>query len=382
MHQIHLSERTYQQLQKRANVERTTPDLIVDSLLQEQLATQNGYIELVDRYGGPQAVIAGTRIAVSDVIGYLQINETPESLVADVLPSLTLSQVYAALSYYYDHQAEIDDILAQNSETPARSYLREILGEEGYRRVTGQCIGEIPRTILLADRLFWHNIPWDNLNNLIAPALSIAALGAMESLLCGAVASKATGVRLHANQELIGQSNGNIVIPFFDGVPATAVIARTSVGIRSGGQTRMVSIIHSLALLASALLLAPVIGQMPLAALARVRMVTAIRMNEWPAIRIMFGRRFKTGMITFIVTLLATITLDLTQAILIGGVLSAAVFISQVANMKVETMQVDVDRLRSRGLAIQHNCPHVRVAYLNGPLFFASTNTFNEEFAS
>jgi SulP family sulfate permease len=245
-----------------------------------------------------------------------------------------------------------------------------------------ETIGEIPRTILLADRLFLNNIPWDNLNNLIAPALSIAALGAVESLLCGAVASKATGVRLHANQELIAQGVGNLVIPFFGGVPATAAIARTSVGIRSGGQTRMVSIIHSLALLASALLLAPVIGQVPLAALAGVLMVTAVRMNEWPAIRFMFGRRFKTGMITFVVTLLATITLDLTQAILIGGVLSAAVFINQVSNMKVETMQVDVDRLRSRGLAIQHNCPHVRVAYLNGPLFFASTNTFNEEFAS
>ena len=138
MHQIHLSERTYQQLQKRASVERTTPDLIADSLLQEQLVTQHGYIELVDRYGGPQAVIAGTRVTVSDVIGYLQIGETPESIVADLLPSLTLSQVYAALSYYYDNQREIDDILAQNSETSARSYLRETLGEEGYRRITGQ----------------------------------------------------------------------------------------------------------------------------------------------------------------------------------------------------------------------------------------------------
>ncbi|MEZ4639496.1 MAG: SulP family inorganic anion transporter [Caldilineaceae bacterium] len=244
-----------------------------------------------------------------------------------------------------------------------------------------ETIGEIPRTILLADRLHFANIPWTQLDSLITPAISIAALGAVESLLCGAVASKATGVRLHANQELIAQGVGNIVIPFFGGVPATAAIARTSVGIRSGGVTRLVSIIHSLALLASALLLAPIIGQVPLAALAGVLMVTAIRMNEWPAIRFMFSRRFKTGMITFAVTLLATITLDLTQAILIGGALSAAVFINDVANLKVEKMQVDTARLRARGLAIEHNCPHVQVAYLSGPLFFASTNTFNEEFA-
>jgi sulfate permease, SulP family len=244
-----------------------------------------------------------------------------------------------------------------------------------------ESIGEIPRTILLADRLLFSNIPWADLDQLIAPTISIAALGGVESLLCGAVASKATGVRLHANQELIAQGVGNIVIPFFGGVPATAAIARTSVGIRSGGQTRMVSIIHSLALLASALLLAPIIGRVPLAALAGVLMVTAIRMNEWPAIRFMFSRRFKTGIITFLVTLLATITLDLTQAILIGGVLSAAVFINNVANLKVEKLKVDVDRLRARGLAIEHNCPHMQVAYLSGPLFFASTNTFNEEFA-
>ncbi len=243
-----------------------------------------------------------------------------------------------------------------------------------------ESIGEIPRTILLAERLHFADIPWGNLENLIAPTISIAALGAVESLLCGAVASKATGVRLHANQELIAQGIGNIVIPFFGGVPATAAIARTSVGIRSGGQTRLVSIIHSVTLLVSALLLAPVIGRVPLAALAGVLMVTAIRMNEWPAIRFMFSRRFKTGMITFGVTLLATITLDLTQAILIGGLLSAAVFINQVADLKVEKMQVDVQRLRARGLALEHDCPHVQVAYLSGPLFFASTNTFNEEF--
>lgn len=104
-----------------------------------------------------------------------------------------------------------------------------------------------------------------------------------------------------------------------------------AVGIKSGGQTRLVSIIHALVLLASALVLAPVIARIPLAALAGVLMVTAYRMNEWEAIRFIFGKRFKTGMATFLITLLATITLDLTQAILIGGAISAAVFMSQVA---------------------------------------------------
>lgn len=242
-------------------------------------------------------------------------------------------------------------------------------------------IGTIPRTILLDERLTLGSFPWSDLNGLIAPAISIAALGAVESLLCGAVASKMTGVRLQANQELIAQGVGNIVIPFFGGVPATAAIARTSVAIKSGGVTRLTSIIHALALLASALLFAAVIARVPLAALAGVLMVTAFRMNEWPAIRFMFSNGFKTGIITFIITLLATITLDLTQAILIGAALSAVIFINQIASLQVEIRDVDAERMRERGMDIKGDCPHVRVAYLTGPLFFAATNTFNEAFA-
>jgi SulP family sulfate permease len=242
-------------------------------------------------------------------------------------------------------------------------------------------IGEIPRTILLEERLTLAAIPWGQLSALAAPALSIAALGAVESLLCGAVASKMTGVRLQANQELVAQGVGNILIPFFGGVPATAAIARTSVGIKSGGQTRLVSIIHSLALLASALLFAPVIARIPMTALAGVLMVTAIRMNEWPALRFIFSHRFKTAIITYFITLLATISLDLTQAILIGAALSAAVFINQVANLQVDIREVDVAKMRERGMPVATNCGAIRVAYLTGPLFFAATSTFNEAFA-
>lgn len=242
-------------------------------------------------------------------------------------------------------------------------------------------IGAIPRTILLDDRLTLGTIPWNDLDALIVPAISIAALSAVESLLCGAVASKMTGIRLQANQELVAQGVGNIIIPFFGGVPATAAIARTSVGIKSGGRTRLVSIIHSAALLAAALLFASAIAMIPLAALAGVLMVTAVRMNEWATIHFMFGHRFKTGIATFLVTFLATITLDLTQAIIIGGILSAGIFINQVANLEVDVRKVDVARMRMRGIDVRTDCDYIRVAYLTGPLFFAATNTFNEAFA-
>ncbi len=242
-------------------------------------------------------------------------------------------------------------------------------------------IGAIPQTLLLADRLSLSAIPWDNLSAFVAPALTITALGAVESLLCGAVASNMTGIRLQANQELIGQGVGNIVIPFFGGVPATAAIARTSVGIKAGGKTRLVSVVQSAGLLLSMFLLAPVMSRIPLTALAGVLMITAARMNEWAAIRFIFGHRFKTAMITFLVTMVATITLDLTQAILIGAFLTGAVFLSQMASLDIEMQDVDPVKLREKGIENAGRCGHVQVAFLTGPLFFAATGHFNEAFA-
>jgi len=241
-------------------------------------------------------------------------------------------------------------------------------------------IGAIPQTLFLDQRLSLANLPWSHLSELLAPALTITALGAVESLLCGAVASNMTGIRLQANQELIGQGIGNMLIPFFGGVPATAAIARTSVGIKSGGQTRVVSIVHAVGLLLSMFLLGSVMARIPLAALAGVLMVTAVRMNEWSAIRFMFGKRFKTDMAAFLITMLATITLDLTQAILIGSFVAAAVFLNKIAGIDIAVQEVDVDKLRQKGIETAGKCRHVRVAFLTGPLFFAATGQFNEAF--
>jgi len=241
-------------------------------------------------------------------------------------------------------------------------------------------IGAIPQTLLLQDRLSFANIPWSNFSEFIAPVMTITALGAVESLLAGAVGSNMTGIRLQANQELIAQGIGNILIPFFGGVPATAAIARSSVGIKSGGQTRLVSIIHAIGLLLSMFLLAPFMGRIPLAALAGVLMVTAVRMNEWDAIKFIFGKRFKTDMIAFTITMLATIVLDLTQAILIGSFLAGAVFLNKIASIDIEVQEVDSEKLRQRGIENAGKCKHVRVAFLTGPLFFAATSQFNEAF--
>lgn len=239
-------------------------------------------------------------------------------------------------------------------------------------------IGTIPRTILLENRLNFSEIPWAELSNLVVPAMSIAALGAIESLLCGAVAGNMTGVRLNNNLELIAQGVGNILIPLFGGVPATAAIARTSVNIKSGGVTRLVPILHGVVLLLAALLLSGIIGRVPLAALAGVLVVTAWRMNEWHTIRFYFSHRLKHAITAFIITLIATVVLDLTQAILIGFGISTLIFMAQMSELQISRRPVEVERLAGNGHDFIHLGQDVAVYYLSGPLFFAAARRLME----
>ena len=240
-------------------------------------------------------------------------------------------------------------------------------------------IGAIPQTILLDNRLQLGNIPWSALPELIAPALSIAALGAIESLLSGTVGARMVpgGARMDSKQELLAQGVGNIVLPFFGGVPATAAIARTSVAIKSGGRTRVVSITHSLILL-MALLIAPVLARVPMAALAGVLMVTAWRMNEWDEIHEIFGRRFKSAMFAFLTTMIATIALDLTQAIILGVGLSALIFVFQISRGKVSASPVSAEKMHEAGHAMQSDGSQMAVVYVVGPLFFGTAPRFEE----
>ncbi len=243
-------------------------------------------------------------------------------------------------------------------------------------------IGAIPQTILLDDRLRLDTIPWAELPNLIAPALSIAALGAIESLLSGTVGARMLGdARMNSKQELLAQGAGNIILPFFGGVPATAAIARTSVAIKSGGRTRIVSIVHSLVLLL-ALLIAPLLAQVPMAALAGVLAVTAWRMNEWGEIREIASRRFKSAIFAFLTTLLATIALDLTQAIILGVALSALIFVFQISRGKVTVSPVAADKMLDAGHAMQSDAARIGVVYVVGPLFFGTAPRFEAVAAS
>ena len=235
-------------------------------------------------------------------------------------------------------------------------------------------VGDIPRTLLPQNRLTFAAVPFGQIRNLLGPALSIAMLGMIESLLCGASAGKMKNEKLNADRELIAQGIGNVIIPFFGGVPATAAIARTSVAIKSGGQTRLVSIFHSAGLLASMFLLGPVMSKIPLSALAGVLIMTAWRMNEWDEIKYVFKNKFGTSMIEFVVTMAATVMFDLTIAILVGVFIAIFLFVTKNCELKIDISNVDLKRMRGHDITADHT--YTSMVYLTGPLFFVTKDKF------
>lgn len=234
-------------------------------------------------------------------------------------------------------------------------------------------VGEIPRTLLPAVRLSFSSLDLSSLGGLAAPALSIAVLGMIESLLCGASAGNMKGEPLNADRELVAQGIGNILLPFFGGVPATAAIARTSVAIKAGQQTRLTGVIHSLFLMASMFLLSGIMSQIPMAALAGVLMVTAWRMNEWHTIKYLFSHKLKSAILAFLVTLVCTVVFDLSVAILAGVALCCVIFaIKSVNNVEITISEVDPLRLEKLNQKYHERHAAVRVVYISGAIFFGS----------
>ncbi len=206
-------------------------------------------------------------------------------------------------------------------------------------------VGEIPKTLFLEERLNFASVEWSRIFEYLSPAISIAALAMIESLLCGASASRMKNEKFDANKELIAQGVGNILIPLFGGVPATAAIARTSVAIKSGCQTRLCGIFHALGLLAAMFALGPVMAKLPLSALAGVLMVTAWRMNEWDEIKYIFRHKLAGGIGKYLITMVSTVLFDLTIAIVIGIIYSALVFIYRCMKLEISVTDTDCGKL-------------------------------------
>lgn len=231
-------------------------------------------------------------------------------------------------------------------------------------------VGAIPSSLVTSDSIIMKGFDFEHITSLIMPAFSIAALGMIESLLCGASAGKMKGERLDAGRELLAQGIGNMLIPLLGGVPATAAIARTSVAIKSGGQTRLVSVFHSVVLILSMFLLGGVMSRIPMAALAGVLMVTAFRMNDWAAIKSIFSKKFKSSISQYIITMAATVVFDLTIAIVIGVVAAMVVFVVKSSELRVVSSDIDESRLEGKVNSGHHE--EFKVVYVSGPLFFGT----------
>ncbi len=135
---IQLTENTYNLLRRRSREIGRKPDELADKVLREHLSPPHPHIEIVSTRSGPKAMVKGTRVAVSTIIGYIQLGETPDSMAQDVLPHVALAQIYAAISYYYDHKDEIEIELAYNTEAASQERLRTRLGEADFCRLTSQ----------------------------------------------------------------------------------------------------------------------------------------------------------------------------------------------------------------------------------------------------
>lgn len=233
-------------------------------------------------------------------------------------------------------------------------------------------VGEIPSSLILSEHFSFADFDLSSIQGLLAPAVSIAALGMVESLLCGASAGRMTGVRLNNNRELIAQGIGNILSPLAGGIPATAAIARTSVAIKSGAQTRLTGMFHSVFLLISMLVLGPVMSRIPLSALAGVLIVTAWRMNEWHTIKYIFSRKFKGAILKFLATMVATIVFDLTVAIVIGVVIALILLVARLSKLEINYDQVDPARLKDQKEPSLSGYDQAEVVYITGALIFAN----------
>ncbi|MET7481704.1 SulP family inorganic anion transporter [Streptomyces sp. NPDC005538] len=218
------------------------------------------------------------------------------------------------------------------------------------------------------------------LGSLLAPAMAVAALAALESLLSASVADGMTvGQRHDPDRELFGQGLANVVAPLFGGVPATGAIARTAVNVRTGAGSRLAALTHALVLAVIVFAAAPLVSRIPLAALAGVLLATAVRMVEVGSLRAMAGATRSDALI-LVLTAVATLALDLVYAVVIGLVVAGVLALRAVAK-QARLDQVPLDRGDHSGEEHALLAEHIVAYRIDGPLFFAAAHRFLLELA-
>ncbi|MFJ7591306.1 SulP family inorganic anion transporter [Streptomyces sp. NPDC097617] len=214
--------------------------------------------------------------------------------------------------------------------------------------------------------------------SLLAPAVAVAALAALESLLSATVADGMTvGQRHDPDKELFGQGMANLAAPLFGGVPATAAIARTAVNVRAGATSRLAALSHALVLAAVVFAAAPLVARIPLAALAGVLLATSIRMVEVGSLRAMI-KATRADAAVLVLTAVATLALDLVYAVILGLAVACALALRAVARQaRMEQVDVRAD-LPGEHSAEEHAllAEHIAAYRIDGPLFFAGAHRF------
>lgn len=241
-------------------------------------------------------------------------------------------------------------------------------------------IGDLPAGLPVPSLGF---IDVSELGALIAPAVAVAALAALESLLSAQVADGMTvGQKHDPDRELFGQGLANLAAPLFGGVPATGAIARTAVNVRTGASSRLAALTHAAILAVIVFAAAPLVSKIPLAALAGVLIATAVRMVEVGSIRAM-ARATRSDALVLVLTAVATLALDLVYAVIIGMGVAAALALRAVA-LQARLSEVDFrPDLPGEHSDEEHALltEHIVAYRIDGPLFFAAAHRFLLELA-
>ena len=227
-------------------------------------------------------------------------------------------------------------------------------------------------------------LSWDVIKGLVSPAITIAILGAIESLLSATVADGVIGDRHDSNTELIAQGMANLASPIFGGIPATGAIARTMTNINNGGRTPIAGIVHAAVLLLIFLFLMPLAQYIPMACLAGVLVIVSYNMSGWRSF-VSILKNPKSDVIVLWVTFLLTVVFDLTIAIEVGLICACLLFMRRMAettDVKVISDEINPEEEDSDfqlGNLEHLSIPDgVEVYEINGPYFFGAGNRFEE----
>ncbi len=227
---------------------------------------------------------------------------------------------------------------------------------------------------------------WEAIKNLFPVAITIAVLGAIESLLSAAVADGVIGDRHDSNTELIAQGVANVVAPIFGGIPATGAIARTMTNINNGGKTPVAGMIHAVVLLLILLLLMPLAQYIPMACLAGVLVIVSYNMSGWRTFKGLL-KNPKSDVSVLLITFFLTVIFDLTIAIEWGLVLACVLFMRRVMETtEISVIKDEIDPNKESDLEVHEEhliIPEgVEVYEINGPYFFGIATKFEEMMAN